>query len=76
MEGGDIRIPVRCDCGREFDVSIAGVELDQIELTCPGCGEVSRFSAEEIALIEKRAEALCQIAPDVIRDILQSDGGD
>ena len=42
-------VPVRGDCGHEFEVAIAGIEND---FECPVCGAKDRFSEEQLRSIK------------------------
>ena len=56
---------VTCDCGREFGVPLSDLEAD---FTCPGCGEVGRFTAEQVAAIHA-------VVKDAEEKVLRSLGG-
>lgn len=57
MENPDsVRVGVACDCGHEFDVSIAGKDLEAMDFTCPACGTIDRFQPDQIAEIVARYE--------------------
>ena len=54
---GDLRVPVRCNCGNEFEVSVAGRNLERLYYTCSGCGAVDRFNKDQIASIVAQYDA-------------------
>lgn len=54
---GDLILPITHNCGREFEVSIAGKDLQTFQYKCPGCGAVDGFDDEQIANIVAQYEA-------------------
>jgi hypothetical protein len=42
-------VRLTCDCGNKREIPFTGI---YDELTCPACGEVSKFDAKKIAEIE------------------------
>jgi DNA-directed RNA polymerase subunit RPC12/RpoP len=41
---------VRCsECGEQFDVPVAGVELETLDLACDQCGFSRRLTEQEIS---------------------------
>lgn len=73
MAKEDVLLPVRCDCGEEYKVPIAGVELETLDLRCPACGQVDRLTDEQIKQIVAEhaaiAEAVRKVAVDKFKDI-------
>lgn len=56
-EASSVRVPVTCDCGHKFEVSIAGKDLQTLEFTCDSCGTVDRFTPDQISTIVAQYEA-------------------
>lgn len=54
---GDVRIPIRHDCGHEFEVSLLGKDPKTMQYTCPGCGALDGFDAGQAADIIAQYEA-------------------
>lgn len=50
-EPGDVWVPVTCDCGHKFDVSLVGHDPETMQFTCPECGAVDGFTPEQAAKI-------------------------
>lgn len=50
-EPGDVWATVICDCGNEFDVSLVGHDPETMQFSCPACGKVDSFTAEQAAHI-------------------------
>jgi len=51
MAENDVRLSLTCDCGHKFEIPIAGKDLEALEITCPGCGEVSTLSPDQVGAI-------------------------
>lgn len=64
-----VRVPMRCDCGHEFAVPIAGKNLDTLEYRCPACGLVDRFTPEQVVEIVQEHEAIAKRLRDSIAGI-------
>lgn len=60
-------IPVKGDCGHEFEIPIGGFED---EFTCPVCGAQDRFSEEQVAKL--RAQITEQAAAFGVEKIRES----
>jgi hypothetical protein len=60
-----VRVGVTCECGENFDVSVAGLELEKLTFTCPNCGHATGFTTEQVEEIvvshAKAREGLDQI---------------
>ena len=56
-EPGDVWVPVAADCGHKFDVSLVGRDPETMQFTCPECGAVDGFTAEQAAKILGEYEA-------------------
>nr|WP_157034307.1 hypothetical protein [Sphingomonas sp. Y57] len=54
---GDVRIPIRHDCGHEFEISLVGHDPETMQFTCPGCGVADGFTPEQAAEILAQYEA-------------------
>ena len=54
---GDVWVPVTCDCGHKFDVSLVGHDPETMQFTCPECGTVDSFTPEQAAKILAEYEA-------------------
>ena len=52
MGDGDITADLVCECGNKFTISIAGKELESLDLPCPACGKVDRLTPEQITAIK------------------------
>ena len=47
-----VRIGIACDeCAHEFQVGIAGVDLETFRYSCPSCGHDMGFTKDDIAQI-------------------------
>ena len=42
-----VRVGVTCECGENFDVSVAGLKLETLIFTCPNCGHATGFTTEQ-----------------------------
>jgi hypothetical protein len=59
---GDVSVGATCECGCQFDIPLAGKELETLEFQCPGCGKVDRFTTEQIAsLVAQYGQAVSEI---------------
>jgi hypothetical protein len=47
-EANSVRVPVTGDCGHQFEVAIAGKDLETLEFACPDCGVTDRFTPDQI----------------------------
>ena len=78
MAKEDVLLPVRCDCGEKFNVPIAGVELETLEFTCPGCGSTGRLTEDQIASVVASYEAAKdqarRFAANALNDIVRGIG--
>lgn len=46
-----VLIGVTCECGEKYQIGVAGLDLETMEFTCPRCGDVDRFTPEQVAQI-------------------------
>ncbi|MCM2293019.1 hypothetical protein NAC44_11870 [Allorhizobium sp. BGMRC 0089] len=67
-----VRIEVICDCGEKHEVGIAGIDLDTVQFSCPRCGEVNGFTADQVADIVSRYELAAEKAREAFRNAFKS----
>lgn len=65
----DVTISVTHECGREFEVPLAGRNLETLEYICPGCGAVENFAPEQVAAIVAAHEQLVRENKTVFREV-------
>ena len=73
MSDSEQPLRVTCECGEKYEVLIGGRDLKDVELACPACGRVDRFSDDQIASVRTQREAIIkearQIAVDELRKV-------
>lgn len=42
-------VGVTCECGKRYDIGVAGVDLETYKFTCPECGQIDQFTPDQIA---------------------------
>ena len=57
-----VKITLTGDCGHQFEVPVAGKNLDTMEFHCPTCRAVDRFSPDQVKDILAKYEAAKPIA--------------
>jgi len=55
-------IGVTCDCGHDHDVSVRGIDLNELVIICPSCGIEEKLTSEQIEDIVARNEAMMEEA--------------
>lgn len=71
MAEDSIKLPVTCDdCGNRFEVPIAGVELETLDIVCPACGRSDRLTDNQIETIIAQVEAARTVAVEYARESL------
>lgn len=62
-----VEIPVSCDCGANFHVPIGGLELENIEFSCPKCGRSDKFTDEQIEQMVAQHETVAQAVSETVK---------
>lgn len=71
MADDSIQLPVTCDdCGNQFKVPIAGVELESLDIVCPKCGRKDHLTEEQIDAVVAQVEAARTVAGEYAREEL------
>ncbi|MFZ3483889.1 hypothetical protein [Sphingomonas sp. 3-13AW] len=68
---GRVYVPVRADCGHEFEVDLVGRDPHTMEFTCPVCGAAERFTPEQADTILAQYEAAKKDAADAVKDFVR-----
>lgn len=72
---GYVKVPVRADCGHQFDVSLVGHDPYTMEFACPVCGATDRFTHEQATTIMEQYEAAKVAAKQVFDDAIRKTFG-
>lgn len=64
----DVKVTITPDCGHEFAVGVAGLEIDGLEYCCPVCGRTGTFDAEDAVAIEQNFQRIAKAGRAAFRD--------
>lgn len=59
-------VPVTCSCGNQFNVGLAGRDLNTVEIACNACGDSRLLTEEEIASLVQQHQAMKEAATDAL----------
>ncbi|TWD54498.1 hypothetical protein FB480_103409 [Agrobacterium vitis] len=53
-----VSLSLTCSCGEKYKIGVAGLDLESIKFTCPGCGVVDSLTPDQISAIKSKHEAV------------------